>query len=244
MTREEEIKKIASAYAIDEVKDTCNPASKRCLLYLGFIDGAVWADSSVLHKATQVDLSSKGRLHNIWHNMKQRCYNPKATGFKYYGGRGIKVCDEWNTFILFALWAILNGYNDTLTIDRRNNDIGYCPNNCRWVEIKTLANNTSRNHVINGKTIAQHADNANINYRTLHNRVTRGGMQIGDALNCSPYNPKAVCQYDKDGNFIREYQSAKIASEFLGGIKGRNHIDDVCRGTRKSAFGYVWKYKE
>jgi hypothetical protein len=194
MTREEEIKLTADKYCLDEYTR------------LGFVAGAQWADSSVLHKATQVDLSSKGRLHNIWRGLKQRCYNPKATGFKYYGGRGIKVCDEWNTFILFALWAILNGYNDSLTIDRRDNDIGYCPNNCRWVEIKAQANNTSRNHVINGKTIAQHADDANINYRTLHNRVTRGGMRIGDALNCSPYNPKAVCQYDKEGNFIREYQ--------------------------------------
>lgn len=77
------------------------------------------------------------RLYNIYYNMKSRCYNPNAKHFDYYGGRGIKICDEWldkeNGFTNFYNWAMANGYNDTLTIDRIDNDKGYNEDNCRWV---------------------------------------------------------------------------------------------------------------
>lgn len=73
------------------------------------------------------------RIHNIWQNFKQRCYNKNNPDYHYYGGRGITVCDEWlNDFIAFYNWSIENGYAENLTIDRRNNDKGYSPDNCRW----------------------------------------------------------------------------------------------------------------
>lgn len=73
------------------------------------------------------------RLYNIYRNMKQRCHNPKAHQYKDYGERGIYVCDEWkNSFSSFVKWALNNGYEDGLTIDRINNNAGYCPNNCRF----------------------------------------------------------------------------------------------------------------
>ena len=74
--------------------------------------------------------------------MKQRCNNEHNSIYAYYGGRGIKVCKEWeNNFLAFYDWAIKNGYDDTLTIDRIDNDKGYCPENCRWVTMATQSRN-------------------------------------------------------------------------------------------------------
>ena len=74
------------------------------------------------------------RIHNIWSGMKSRCYYPKNKCYHLYGARGIHICDEWlNDFNAFCSWALQNGYSDNLTIDRINNDLGYEPNNCRWI---------------------------------------------------------------------------------------------------------------
>ena len=241
MKRQDQIKEMAQSNAKHM---TCDKD-----MQVAFADalrrGAQWADESILESVQKYDMTCRGRLHNIWKLMKSRCYNPKASGFKYYGGKGIDVCDEWQSFITFAIWAIMNGYADNLTIDRVDNNKGYCPQNCRWVDLKTQANNTSRNHIIDGKTIAQHATDNSINYRTLHNRVTRSGLSVEKALIAPPYNPKEVLCFDKEGNLIREYVSSKVACACVGGsLKGRGHIDDVCRGKRKTAFGFIWKYKE
>lgn len=74
------------------------------------------------------------KLNSIWHAMKSRCENPSIKEFNRYGGRGIKVCDEWrNDFKKFYDWAILNGYREGLSIDRINNDGNYEPSNCQWI---------------------------------------------------------------------------------------------------------------
>lgn len=92
---------------------------------------------------------SKTRLYKEWLSMKERCYREKHEFYQYYGGKGIKVCEEWkNNFENFRNWALQNGYNDDLTIDRIDNDKDYCPSNCRWVDMQIQANNRTNNIVV------------------------------------------------------------------------------------------------
>ena len=97
------------------------------------------------------------------------------TEFDRYGGRGIKVCDEWQEFLPFYEWAMANGYADNLTIDRIDNDGDYRPGNCRWATRTEQNNNTKKNHYItyNGKThtIAEWSRITGIKYGTLINRI-------------------------------------------------------------------------
>ncbi len=84
---------------------------------------------------------SRTRLYQAWKAMHHRCLNPNSKAYKNYGGRGIKVTKIWSEYAPFARWAKKNGYRGNLTLDRRNNNKGYSPQNCRWVGWKAQANN-------------------------------------------------------------------------------------------------------
>lgn len=118
------------------------------------------------------------RLYNIWTGMKARCNNPNAGNYYKYGGRGITVCSEWQEFAPFMKWALANGYDDTLTLDRKDNNLGYSPENCRWVTNIEQQSNRSNNVVITiygiEDTIAGFSRRTGIPRTTLRDRYNRG----------------------------------------------------------------------
>lgn len=127
------------------------------------------------------------RIHEIWSNMKGRCYNKNDSRYSSYGGRGIDVCEEWkNDFFSFYKWAMDNGYNDKLTIDRIDNNKGYYPDNCRWVDNKTQSRNRSTNINITignaTKTLTEWCEIFELPYTTIRNRYERNGFTTVDEL--------------------------------------------------------------
>ena len=116
--------------------------------------------------------------YNNYRCMKSRCYRPKDPSYKYYGGRGIKVCDEWLNIENFEKWVKEHPYFGGATLDRINVDGDYEPSNCRWATAKEQMNNTRRNTVVqhDGKqmSLAQWADYLGMNYSSFMSRWSRG----------------------------------------------------------------------
>ncbi len=129
--------------------------------------------------------SENKRLYRIWKGMRDRCQNPNRAKFGIYGARGISVCDEWQSFENFYKWAVENGYQDDLTIDRIDNDGNYCPENCRWAT--ALEQNHNRSCTLKvlfaGKirTVSEVASITGVDYFLLRSRL-KAGMDIETAL--------------------------------------------------------------
>lgn len=122
---------------------------------------------------------SKDKFYQVWNGIKQRCYNVNNKNYHNYGGRGITVCDEWyNNFQAFYDWSMENGYYDGLQIDRIDNNKGYSPDNCRWVD-RYANNNNRRNNILftyNNKTqsLSAWCRELNISYKSCMTRYYRG----------------------------------------------------------------------
>jgi hypothetical protein len=122
---------------------------------------------------------SRTRLYVIWCHMIERCYNPHFQAFSNYGGRGIRVCDEWrNCFLAFREWAMTNGYDNKLTLDRIDNNGNYEPSNCKWSTVREQSNNCRTNRLITyrgeTKTMIQWAETIGIPYDTFKRRLYYG----------------------------------------------------------------------
>lgn len=121
------------------------------------------------------------RLYNVWSAIKRRCYKQDDPAYSWYGGRGVKMCEEWrNDYSAFREWALESGYRydakrGECTLDRVDNDGDYTPSNCRWVSMKEQANNKSTNHYIAfgdvTHTIAEWAEILDMPYSKLRKQL-------------------------------------------------------------------------
>jgi hypothetical protein len=164
------------------------------------------------------------RLYGIWYDMRQRCSYEKSINWHLYGGRGIKVCDEWqNSFKPFKEWAIANGYEDGLQLDRIDNDGNYSPENCKWSTRIEQGNNrrTCVYVTIDGitKTVSEWCRKTGVNRMVAYGRIRRGwnpadavtvtDPNVGRARNASSkFKPVIV-----DGE---KFESIKSAAKHIG----------------------------
>lgn len=193
---------------------------------------------------------NKTRLHITWGLMKDRCNNKNNMNFHNYGGRGIKVCREWNEkFICFYDWAMNSGYKDNLTIDRIDNDGNYEPTNCRWVTMKEQGNNKRNNVIVDtelgNKNLKQLSEITGIKYPTIVARYNKGFNSqelISKTDGRKTRMNKPVIQFDINGNKICEFSSVREAGKETNSY--HSNISACCRGKIKTYKGYIWKYKE
>lgn len=129
---------------------------------------------------------SQTRLYTIWRGMHNRCYKKEHDAYKWYGARGILVCEEWHDLLSFVEWSKANGYNDKLSIDRINSNGNYEPSNCRWQTQKQQMNNVTSNKILKYRgvnyTQSEFADFFNLEYHTVRNRL-RLGWDLDQIIN-------------------------------------------------------------
>lgn len=164
----------------------------------------------------KADAVSKSRLYAVWANMIQRCSNANKPDYKYYGGRGIKVCEEWKRFDIFKAWAEGNGYLETLTLDRIDTNGNYKPSNCRWATVYEQRCNmrSNRKYRIAGKvfTLSQLCRIYGASISTVRSRLARG-IEIKQALTMNrryQLNNKLLQLSDE----LRELRSKKSELEY------------------------------
>lgn len=130
---------------------------------------------------------SKTRIYREWAAIKSRCYNKNLKSYKDYGGRGIKVCNEWlNSFESFKEWAYSNGYEDNLTIERKDIDGDYCPSNCTWIPFREQQRNRRICYAFeyNGRQqdLSSWCKELNLPYKNIHNRIYKLGWPFERAI--------------------------------------------------------------
>ena len=124
-------------------------------------------------------------LYTVWNTMKHRCEDRKRTKYKDYGARGIKVCPEWKEPNAFIDWALANGYEKGLQIDRIDNDGDYSPDNCRWVSPKVNSRNR-RNTIyltVCGETkcVSEWCERKNVSQYTVYWWVRTKGKEYAES---------------------------------------------------------------
>lgn len=134
-----------------------------------------------MYQSGETVSKSKTRLYNIWKMMRKRCRCKSRSDYKYYGGKGVRVCEEWNNtdfgFEAFRFWALRNGYRNDLTLDRINPDGDYCPENCRWVTM--LAQSYNRSNTVHPEKMPIDMQKQYVTYKGKSQSLYAWGKDLG-----------------------------------------------------------------
>lgn len=179
------------------------------------------------------------RLYGIYTKMLRRCYEEKDASYNNYGVRGISVCDKWReSFLDFKEWALLNGYDKDLTLDRIDVNGNYEPNNCRWTNAIVQANNKTDNKIINingvKKTMSEWCRHYDLHPNLIYSRLNRGltGEELIKKPKYKKMKPIDIFVNDEFYKTFYTYQS--IYDEFeinkndvLLAIKRKGNINNI-----------------
>jgi len=188
---------------------------------------------------------SKTRLYAIWTGMKRRCNNKNTKSYKNYGGRGIKVCKEWNDYVNFREWALQNGYSDNqgLSIERKDVNGNYCPENCEFIPFKEQSKNrrNTKKWIINGieRREAELCREYGIRRETFIYRINKGWALI-DALTKPllrremSFSMNIATILSGYSNYLKEHIKSKYTQRnYLTAVKrfiaqgGYNSLDEI-----------------
>lgn len=192
-------------------------------------------------------------LYACYYRMRHRCENKADKSYLRYGGRGIKVCDEWkNDIMAFIKWGIENGYQEGLSIDRIDNDGDYSPKNCRWADAQTQSNNRRSNRFITYNdethTVAEWSRITGIRHLTLEARIL-AGWSAEEALTTPTltkeetferFSTKTVAY--KDGKTVGVFRSIKEAARKCGFCVST--VSSCIKNPSKQVRGYTFKRYE
>lgn len=199
-------------------KNLCNGNTKSC--------GCLNAE---MKKARNKGYRRNERLYVLLRGMKERCNNPNSRNYRWYGAKGIKVCEEWeNDYLSFKKWAIDNGYDETLprgvqTIERIDNNKGYSPDNCTWKTIQEQQRHKKSNTLfeMNGEShiLSEWAEILNVDYNLLRSRVGSYGWTLEQAINEPIYakakREKIKIEYNGERLTIKEWSQKLGITENL-----------------------------
>lgn len=140
----------------------------------GCLTKELWHREHPKQRKNKAALQRNHPLYSTWASMRTRCTNPHCRAWPYYGGRGIQICDRWMKNFWDFVEDMYPSWQPGLTLDRKDNSGNYCPENCRWVTMKTQGRNRRSNVVTEGKTIAQLSEETGLSYSTLITRYNTG----------------------------------------------------------------------
>lgn len=199
-----------------------------------------------MHKRNATHGESYSRVYNIWAMMRQRCNNPKAANYKWYGGRGIKCCEQWARFEVFLRDM---GYPPSLkhTLDRIDRDKDYTPENCRWTTDDIQANNRSNNVNVTAfgktQTLAQWARSTGLSRDQIRHRIFVMGMTAEDALRAERMSwvQRPVLCRSLDGLSEARFDSIARAAKQMQ-VKRESLWAALKRSSPVEFAGYCWEY--